>query len=246
MKQVTLISLYGNKPENLETRIRECQDFLTKRIGVAFRPYDIRQVHATIIGLERCIGSAMQNLNFWKKKSDISKMDLAGLLNYFREAFAKGIEVQIGGFKNRDYGFISRHSIPYIRSFSIQGDKVVVMGWPVCEAEYPDTLDEIRRVCQDYNVLHSYHDPVKTDRVDRDLYFRIGLVDPEAFSFAVGSKIESELREKLAENTTKITIRSEDLYIAAYTDDTLPLDSSDCWSLANERVTGEFVENLYR
>jgi len=58
-------------------------------------------------------------------------MNLEGTLDYLRRCGHFPLEVQVGGYGKRDYPFISRQSRPYERSFSIQGDKVVVMGWPI-------------------------------------------------------------------------------------------------------------------
>jgi hypothetical protein len=142
----------------------------------------------------------------------------------------------------------------------VQGDKVVLMGWPVRgepftaapatpaasspEARiYPATLDTMRHAAQRFGILHSYHKTL-TD-VDNDLFFRIGLVDPKAVTPATTSALETQMRQHLStQPPLVIEIRLEDISIAAYEDDRLPVASTQTWSLADPRVTGDFVAAL--
>jgi len=52
MIQVTLVSLYGDKQSDLAGAISKCQELVAQAVGKAFRPYDLRQIHATLVGLE--------------------------------------------------------------------------------------------------------------------------------------------------------------------------------------------------
>jgi hypothetical protein len=61
--QLTLVSLYGDKSKNFSAVITQWQQLDAQALGSAFTPYDIRQIHATIIGLERHQTSAY-NANF--------------------------------------------------------------------------------------------------------------------------------------------------------------------------------------
>ncbi|NET52120.1 MAG: hypothetical protein F6K09_26535 [Merismopedia sp. SIO2A8] len=56
MRQVTLISLYGEKSLELVNLIRHCQKMIAGITGIEFIPYELPQVHATILGLEQVIG----------------------------------------------------------------------------------------------------------------------------------------------------------------------------------------------
>jgi hypothetical protein len=133
MKQTTLISLYGEKRSDFATLIECCQNSARKVLGGVFTPYGSTQIHGTIFGLERKLGSPLRNANFAKYRSRDVLMALDGILNYLRTCGHIPLEIQIGGYGNREYPFTSRNVIPYERSFSIQGDKVVMMGW-LCEA----------------------------------------------------------------------------------------------------------------
>jgi hypothetical protein len=269
MIQITLVSLYGDKEDELSMLITECQETVKLVLGSAFSPYDIRQVHATIIGLERRIGSSGHNLNFWKHRSRQVEMDFDGFLTFLRGCSQVPFEVQIGGFGDRDYPFVSdpfekgKENRPYDRMFSIQGNKVVVMGWPlrgqplkispatphewVHESRvYPPTLDEIRHAAQKFGILHGYH---KTrTAVDNDLFFRIGLFDTNAVSPEATGPLLQQVRSKLSGTQRPVIaqITLDDLFVAAYEDSTLPLASTQVWSVGDKRVTGQFIAELYR
>ena len=142
MKQITLVSLYGEKEDNLVKLIGRCQKDVAESVtepdgSTCFTPHDIRQIHATIIGLERRIGSSADNASFLKHREREVEMDFEGFLRYLRGCGHFPLEVQIGGFGEREYPFTSGNPItgekmrPYDRSFSLQGDKVVMMGWPI-------------------------------------------------------------------------------------------------------------------
>lgn len=261
-KQVTLVSLYGEKEGNLAPLISQCQDLVAKVVGSTFTRYELPQVHATIIGLERRPDSSASNANFSKHRSRDIVMDFDGFLAYVRSCGHFPFEVQIGGFANRDYPFTSRKTLPYERSFSIQDDKVVLMGWPlrgepvhgppvtpqgwVQEARiYPPTLDVVRHAAQRFGILHEYH-RVLTD-ADNDLFFRIGLIDdPKSVTPATASVAQSQVRQFLSTQSPLVVgIRLSDVYIAAYEDNRLPLSSTQSWPLTDPTVSGEFVASLF-
>jgi hypothetical protein len=261
MTQVTLVSLWGEKQEGFADLVTQCQELVVRAVGAAFTAYDLRQIHATIISLASRSGS-VHNANFAKYRARNVMMSFDGFLAYLRGCGHFPFEVQIGGFADRQYPFTSRNAVPYKRSFSIQGDKVVVMGWPVrgeplsgspatCSAGiqeariYPQTLDLIRHAAQSFGILHGYH-RTPSD-VDNDLFFRIGLIDPKAMTPAVTSALENQVRQFLgAQRPLVVGISLDDTFIAAYEDDRLPLDSTRAYSLTDARVTGGFVAGLFR
>jgi hypothetical protein len=258
--QVTLVSVYGEKNKDLAVTIAQWQELVAKAVGSAFTPYDMHQIHATIIGCERHRAPAY-NANFSKHRGREVEMDFAGFLAYLRGCGHIPFEVQLGGFADRDYPFTSRKARPYERAFSIQGDKVVVMGWPVrgeplpappatpaggvLEARiYPATLDIIRHAAQAFGILHSYHRAV-TD-VDNDLFFRIGLIDTKAVTSATTSALETQARKLLSmQRPVVVEIGLENIFVTAYEDDRLPVSSTRTWSLADRKVDGEFAASLF-
>lgn len=188
-------------------------------------------------------------------------MDFDGFFNFLRQGGQIPFDVQIGGFADRDYPFTSRGAIPYERSFSLQDDKVVVMGWPSRDEAsltpptaagvmahdariYPATLDAIRRAAQRFGILHRYHRTLAA--IDNDLFFRIGLLNPRSLTPAMTIALQSDVCHYLS-NQPPLIIRVslDDISIAAYEDDRLPTASTRTWSLADPRVTGDFVAKLY-
>jgi hypothetical protein len=223
-RQATLVALYGPKPPAFEQLIARCG----QAIGRSFSPCGIDQIHATIVGLERT--SALDNLNFHRHRNQTAAMDLPGFLNHLRNSPLLPFRVQIGGFADRDYPFSSRGSRPYRRSFSIQGDKAVVMGWPIQDRLYPDTLHTLRQAAQPYNILHAYHrDP---SDFDNDFYFRIGFVDRTA------PGPEQDVREILAgADPVILEVTASDLCVASYIDDALPRESTIAWPIDDARLS---------
>lgn len=261
MRQVTLIALYGQKPAELSDLIIECQTQIKGQLGNDFKPYELSQIHATILGLERVSDSINFNRNFTNYRHLQKSMNFEGLLGWIRNGDWLPFQVQIGGFKNQDYPFTSRGQNPYTRSFSIQGDKVVIMGWPLRGEPwtnaasneldflpespiYPTVLDEIRRTAQNFNILHAYHR--KLTDVDNDFYFRIGLINPSALNYQLKETVENTVRQFLSKiQTIVIELTKSNLYIAAYEDETLPINSTQIWSLDDPNLTQDFIESLY-
>jgi hypothetical protein len=250
MAQITVVALYGAKSSDFAALITRCQSLVRSVLDVGFRPYDPYQIHATIFGLERKIPSALYNANFSRYRGRDVVMNLEGILDDLRRCSHFPLQVQIGGFGKRDYPFVSRQGCPYQRSFSIQGDKVVMMGWPICgkplprppetpsalaqEAKlYPLALDVIRRAAQAHGVLHAYHREL-TD-VDNDLFFRIGLLsDQTSLSEQIRATLEAEARRFLSiQPPLVLDIHLEQVSVAFYEEDTLPRSSTRVWSLAD-------------
>jgi hypothetical protein len=262
MIQMTVVALYGDKSSDFATLITRCQELGRGVLGAGFRPYDPSQIHATIFGLERKIGLPFYNANFSRYRGRDLVMNLEGILDYLRRCGLFPLEVQVGGYGKRDYPFISRQASPYERSFSVQGDKVVVMGWPirgkpfqqppatpsawVQEARlYPLTLDVVRHAVQAYGVLHAYHRAL-TD-VDNDLFFRIGLlVDQTSVTETVRDALEAEVRQFFSVQPPLILdVGLEQVSIALYDEDTLPPSSTRVWSLADPDLTASaLMEHL--
>src|SRR5262245_43314583 len=129
MRQLTLVAFYGQKPNALADLIRECQQTIAARFGRSFQPYDMLQVHATILGLEPCPQS-VNNRNLSLYRGELKEMDLAGFRAFLSGDGHLPFTVQLGGFQPADDYFESRGMTPYQRSFSIQGAFAVMMGWP--------------------------------------------------------------------------------------------------------------------
>ena len=262
MTQVTLVSMYGDKHDSVAALLMRCQELVAQELGDAFEPYDLRQIHATIVGLERRGATSADNANFAVHRGRQVSMDLQGFLAYLRACDDIPFDVQIGGFGKRDCPFTSRAAPPHERSFSVQGDKLVLMGWPVGGEPlraaphrrdagvphapvYPATLDTIRRAAQRFGVLHAYH-RAPTD-IDNDLFLRIGLVRGSPLDAGRLGALETRIRQYLGDRPPLIaTIGRGDISIVAYADDRLPLHSTRAWRLTDPALTGQLVATLFR
>src|SRR3954451_19345261 len=131
MRQLTLIALYGCKNDTLSSVISSCQKKIAEVLGESFHAYKNQQVHATIADLQQISVSHNYNLNFLKYRGQRKPMDFEGLLQFLRTGGFSPFQVQLGGFQNRDYPFTSLGLRPFERSFSIQHDKAVLIGWPI-------------------------------------------------------------------------------------------------------------------
>jgi len=261
MKQVTLIALYGNKPQSLLHLFSECQRLVKEEFPKIFVPYQMAQIHATIVSLERMSNSAYINKNYFEYRQKKIQMDFTKLLDFLRDKARFPFQVQICGYKDQDYPFTSQGQGPFERSFSIQEDKPVIMGWPVniisspdietrlhrvnAAQTYPNNLDETRRAVQEFGILHSYHR--KISDIDNDFYFRIGLLRPNSRINLVNKEaLEKKIRKFLSElDPVIIQVALSDLYIASYSDTKLPLESTRVWSVCDSIVSPAFIESLY-
>lgn len=248
MTQLTLVALYCGKARGLSALVGNCQRMAADALESAFRPYELGQVHATIIGLEHQDGAPRENACFRRLRGQRVVMDTRGFLDYLRGSADLPIEVRIAGFGETDRPFLSRNAPPYERSFSVQGNKAVVMGWPWRTGSSggvgrsPPTLDAIRRSAQGFGILHAYH---RSDMErDNDLFFRIGLIDRSLASDYAVRHLERRVRRYMSRQPPLIlSIGLDDLFVAAYRDDRLPLGTTDVWPLADPTV-GERLATL--
>lgn len=262
VRQAGLVMFYGIKPAHFSMLIAECQERVRCILGSKFQPYRMDQVHATLVSLEEVQCSSEVNLNFERYRGQRRYMDILGLLDFIRAESSFPFQVQIGGFRDQDYLFVSQGQRPYKRSFSVIGDKVVVIGWPVRrealeldeastlhltreEDVYPNALEEIRRSLQRFNVLHTYH-RVDTD-IDNDFYLRIGLVSYLPLDDPRREQVEQDMRQFLsARKPVILDVTLSDVFIVSFEDNTLPPSSTQIWPISNTQVTPAFISQLYR
>lgn len=262
--QATIVALYGEKPVDLSALLTQCQDAAEEILGSRFRRYEIEQVHATLVGLERDEQRTelFLNRNYKVHERAEVQMDFCGLIDYLRTVCDTPFRVQIGGFQDRDYPFTSRGSRPFNRSFSIQGGNVVVIGWPrrcippsghmsspSTEIEdatlYPDILDRIRRGAEHFGVLHAYYR--RPGDADNDLYFRIGVVDdPGILDTRTREGVHRAVRRILgARSPVVVTIDTSRLFLAFYETEELPRASTRAYALADGRLDDVFIHEGY-
>ena len=243
--QLTLVSHYGEKPPDCARRIRELQQSLDEAVGASFRPYRVEQVHETIVGLEGVrVGDQIQNENFRRLRHEDRLVDFEGLLGFLRSPAALDFSVQIGGFRaERDYGFTSQGRHPFVRSFSIQGETAVAMGWPRAGCAFRCCLDRLRRDVQRFGILHKWHR--SSDDVDNDFFFVPGRISGSVPEEQRAS-VEQQVRELLAGHEPfLLPINRHTLSFVAYKHRELPLASSRCMAVMDRAVTSEVLVPIY-
>ena len=240
--------------------IVNCQAEIASVAGSAFHPYEIRQVHSTIVGIEQAKASTILNAYFYEYRDKQVQMDFSGLLNFLRNGGGFPFQIQIGGFQQRDYPFASRGIRPYERSFAFQEGKAVVIGWPIRGLPitnltpttinlihesriYPNTLDKIRQAAQTFGFLHRYYQ--RPEDMDNDFYFRIGLFDSASFPEHLQLAAEYKIRQFLSDlEPAIIEVTLSDIYLAFSNNETLPLDSTKALSVSDPKVTADLIEHI--
>lgn len=239
-KQLTLVAFYGEKSNHpLWNLVKELQDRITTILGENFTRYNLKKIHGTIIGLEgRRMGGEVVNENYLKKYGELRAMEIKELIDSIannNQLFP--ICIKVGGYKaEQQFPFISNGKHPYFRSFSIQKTIAVAMGWPVKkigdELTYPSSIDNLRRTCNTFNVLHKYHNPPQF--YDNDFFFVLGNLRKELNNNLI-ERCETQIRNCLANSSLPpIEITPNDLKIVAYSEgDTTfsSVDVADVYSL---------------
>lgn len=244
---LSLVAYYGDKPPEIAALIIEAQNILQDALSSAFRKYDIRQVHATLISLEgHRKGNAIVNANYNQFCGEQRAIDFDKAFKLLQHQDFLPFKVVLGGYKEHgNYSFTSRGAHPYQRSFSIQGDIAVAMGWPFDGKDYPPVLNRLRRAFNSANILHKYHRT--SDDTDNDFYFVLGNVilreaSKEALQRAHERMIEFfSCREPLA-----VTVAREHLRVIAYTDPKVPLDTTRSYNLDEAEGNLGEIKSLYR
>ncbi len=243
--QLTLVSHYGQKPPEFARLIHQLQQLLTKHLDNHFAPYAIEQVHATIIGLEGVrVASRIRHEHFRQVHSEERFIDFDELIIYLRSPSFPKFSVQVGGFQPRhDFQFTSQGQHPFMRSFSIQNEIAVGMGWPRSGNTFPDALDQLRRHFPQYGVLHKWHR--RNEDVDNDFFFVLGRVGAD-IPDKTRHRAEEEIRHFLGSSEGCVVPFSTDsLFIVAYTDAQLPPGQSRAWSVKDKRVTPDLLASVY-
>lgn len=241
--QATLVSYYGEKPAELESFILSCQNKILETIGASFLPYELEQVHGTIVGLEgHRFANKIKNANFESHLSQTRLVDPAEFLKFVQLTQLDSIEVNIGGYSIELQDFTSRGQLPFKRSFSIQNNVVVVMGWPSAAANGHRLLDEYRRKFNRVNVLHKWHRT--PSEIDDDFYLVLGRV--QRIKDEGKERLVDVMREYLSARAfTKVTLGRKNLSIIGYLDPQLPRSTSCIYSLLDNNLTSDQFLTLY-
>ncbi len=210
----SLVALYGPKPGDLQALLDDISRRLEQALGPGFRPYDREQVHATLIGLEPERGG---------------DRDVAGFVEHLRRRLDTPVVLRFGGYAPSDRRLSSRGRTPYQRSFSIQGDRAVLIGWPIVADDdgglgFPPTLDRLRREAQRFGITHAYH--ARPDDIDNDAYLRVGLLDRAPESRRREATEESIRAFLAAAPPVDVALTLENVGVVEYVNETLPRDTT--------------------
>jgi hypothetical protein len=253
MKQVTLISLYGQKAKPLAGLIGGCTTIIqSSKLRRIFSPYHLNQIHGTIAGMEKLVGYADHfNANIWAN-SPLGKrvgMKFDSLVNTVQQHLP--ITIQFGGFNKAFNAFDSFGKWPYERSFQVQWatNRFTIIGWPHQSSDFTSArLLEILRgeIGEKCNIQHRYSK-------DNDLFMVLGeisglhlLSDSELADMKIAANdVEAQVRDYLTTQKVDVEIGAEQVFVAQYEKETLPLESTNVYSVADSRTTGSFIETLY-
>ncbi len=242
---VSAISLYGPKPEPLRNLLASIQGTAAARLGTAFVPYTLDQVHGTLVVLTgwRDGQGGVVNQDYLEYRGERRAMDFGRVQEILRAHLAEPITIRLGGLgpDAAPEPFASQGRPLHERSFSAQAGALVLVGWPAVALESEGRtrpLDELRRDVAAAGVLHRYH-RTPSD-VDDDFHLVVGHyagAEPERVTAAV-----SAAREYLAAHPADVQVGLDQVRIIA----------SDTPTLASLRfssglpVPAEEIAALYR
>lgn len=245
---ISLVALYGEKNLGLRTMIQKLQVYLTKHELIdSFTPYQLDQVHGTIIGCEG-IRTKLGIANKWygDRRQETRYIDISGLIDYLRHRVSFPLNIHFGGYAlNTNYNFLSRNQHPYLRSLQLQSVEnktiPVLIGWSWQNNAISEEIDQLRKNLQHFNLLHKYH--AKLDDVDNDFYLRLGTIESQLTTKAT-KIIARDIRNLLAsQSALSIPIYLEDLAFAQYQDLSLSPDITRIIPAAT--ITSNQLEKLY-
>ena len=129
---ISAVAFYGPKTGRLRELLTGVQALIAEHVGGDFRPYALDQVHATLIALNGVrAGGTIVNEYLLEHAGERREMDLPRVMDILARRFATPLRVRIGGFRpGQAVPFTSRGQHLAERSFSVQGEAFVLVGWP--------------------------------------------------------------------------------------------------------------------
>ena len=217
---ISAVAFYGPKTGRLRELLIGVQALIAEHVGAGFRPYTLEQVHATLIALNGVReGGTIVNEYLLEHAGVRREMDLPRVMDILARRFAAPLRVRIGGFRpDQAVLFSSRGQHLAERTFSVQDQAFVLMGWPaesLAGAGRP--LDELRREMNAAGVRHRYH--VRAADVDNDLYLVVG--HHRGAPADVLARATAAVRAKLAADPVDLAIGLTDVKIVAADSHTL-------------------------
>lgn len=244
---VSLVAFYGDKPPQLITSIEKLQACLKNHqlIKNKFIPYQLTQVHGTIIGCEGLFTeSGIISKWFDERRQEKRYIDFSGLIDYLHKINFP-LTIRFGGYdRNTNYNFLSRDTHLYYRSFQLQPAEnatiPVLIGWSWSSDRVTLAIDDLRRSFQQFNLLHKYH--VTPEAMDNDFYLRLGTIN----AVLTPSKmrvIATEIRNLLEKLPLYIPINKENVAFARYQDLSLTPETTKIMPISE--ITTNNLQQMY-
>ncbi|BAZ46578.1 hypothetical protein NIES4102_36140 [Chondrocystis sp. NIES-4102] len=248
LPNVSLVAFYGDKSAVLKQLIKQIQTYLINHqlLSKQFIPYQIEQVHGTIIGCEGIKTElGIMSKWFYQSRGETKMIDCEGLINYLQTQVNFPIDIRIGGYDLAyNYKFLSRDQHPYLRSFQLQPAAEqtipVIIGWSWQNNHISRQIDNLRRNLQQFNLLHKYH--LNNQAIDNDFYLRLGTIN-FALDIEDLQVLAKEIRDLLANQPTTLPINLSDLAFANYQD--LALTPQTTTVLPLNSITASELRQLY-
>ena len=217
---ISAVAFYGPKTGRLREFLTGVQALIAEHVGGDFRPYTLEQVHATLIALNGVReGGTIVNEYMLEHTGERREMDLPRVMDILARRFATPLRVRIGGFRpEQAVPFTSRGQHLAERTFSVQGEAFVLVGWPadsLAGAGMP--VDELRREMNAAGVLHRYH--TGPADVDNDLHLVVG--HHAGAPAGALARATAAVRDKLAADPADLAIGLSDVTIVAADSHTL-------------------------
>ncbi|MEL6930838.1 MAG: hypothetical protein AAFO95_19725 [Cyanobacteria bacterium J06600_6] len=249
MKEInlSLVAFYGDKPTELFDLITKLQTHLANHSLLVnkFIPYQIEQVHGTIIGCEGWkTDSGIVDRWFKDRRKETKYINLSGLLNYLQQ-IDLSLTVRFGGYNPQtNYNFLSRGQHLSDRSFQLQAADSntipVLIGWSWQNNTVTLAIDELRRNFQQFGLLHKYHNA--SDSVDNDFYLRLGTIGTKLSTSEI-DLISTDVRDLLSTFTVSIPLSLNNLAFAKYQDLQLTPETTKVVPVAS--ITASQLKQLY-
>lgn len=217
---ISAVAFYGPKTGRLRELLTGVQALIAGHVGGDFRPYALDQVHATLIALNGVrAGGTIVNEYLLEHAGERREMDLPRVMDILARRFATPLRVRVGGFRpGQEVPFTSRGQHLAERSFSVQGEAFVLVGWPADSlAGAGRPVDELRREMNAAGVLHRYH--ARPADVDNDLHLVVG--HQAGAPAGALARATAAVRDKLAADPADLAIALSDVTIVAADSHTL-------------------------
>ena len=217
---ISAVAFYGPKTGRLRELLAGVQALIAEQVGQDFRPYTLDQVHATLIALNGVReGGTIVNEYLLEHAGERREMDLPRVMDILARRFAAPLRVRIGGFRpGQAVPFTSRGQHLAERTFSVQGEAFVLLGWPADSlAGAGRPLDELRREMNAAGALHRYH--ARPTDVDNDLHLVVG--HHAGAPAGALARATAAVRDMLAADAADLAIGLSDVKIVAADSHTL-------------------------